>query len=108
VADVGNEPIGGHDSTGIGDPIFDEWQTSEMSRSADTETRTGVRPRGEWQTSEMSRSADTRARGQGGQPSCVADVGNEPIGGHAAALLRPGQPVDEWQTSEMSRSADTA
>jgi len=67
VADVGNEPIGGHLVTCLPPSSASRWQTSEMSRSADTDLGSS-KPRGAaaWQTSEMSRSADTETEARGG------------------------------------------
>ena len=57
-------------------------------------------------TSEMNRSADTRSRSRDRRLSPVADVGNEPIGGHTG--WGKGAHGRAWLlTSEMNRSADT-
>jgi len=104
--------------------------TSEMNRSADTGQRQQHHPRRPGLlTSEMNRSADTPERPELDGTARVADVGNEPIGGHFIAFAgirtawvadvgnepigghhgyrSPLTPVIMLLTSEMNRSADS-
>ena len=106
VADVGNEPIGGHDSRDSGADGSCRLLTSEMNRSADTELRRRGARRDQLLTSEMNRSADTANELTELREDDVADVGNEPIGGHYQAVAFPLVQV-KLLTSEMNRSADT-